>query len=111
MREAWVQRGDIAVDPKDISRDEMLSYVGRFSGIPYLWGGASAYGYDCSGFTQMLFRQTGVTMPRDAQPQAEWPGVKPIAVEELAPGDLLFFGPSDRKITHTGLYLGNDEFI
>lgn len=111
MREAWVQRGDIIVDPKDITRDEMLTYVGRFSGIPYLWGGASSYGYDCSGFTQMLFRQTGVTMPRDAQPQAEWSGVKPVTIEELAAGDLLFFGPSDKKITHTGLYLGNDQFI
>jgi probable lipoprotein NlpC len=50
-------------------------------------------------------------MPRDAQPQADWDGMLRITREELQPGDLLFFGPSDRKINHTGFYLGAGEFI
>jgi hypothetical protein len=111
MREAWVQRGDILLDPHSITREEMLAVSKRFAGLPYLWGGTSTFGYDCSGFTQMLFRQTGVTLPRDAQPQAESAGVKAIAQDELQPGDLLFFGTSAEKITHTGMYLGNGEFI
>ena len=48
-------------------------------------------------------------MPRDAQPQAEWTGVSRYRQEELRPGDLLFFGSSDKKITHTGMYIGNDR--
>jgi SH3-like domain-containing protein len=111
MREAWIQRGDTLLDAKPITREEMLAISKRFAGLPYLWGGSSTFGYDCSGFTQMLYRQTGLTMPRDAQPQAEWPGVKPVAQDELAPGDLLFFGSSEKRITHTGMYIGNDEFI
>ena len=111
MREAWMQRGDTSLDQKPITREEMLALSRRFSGLPYLWGGASTFGYDCSGFTQMLYRQTGVNLPRDAQPQAESPIVKQVSQEELMPGDLLFFGPSGKKITHTGIYIGNGEFI
>jgi cell wall-associated NlpC family hydrolase len=50
-------------------------------------------------------------MPRDAQPQADWDGLLPIAREELQPGDLLFFGGGPKKINHTGFYLGAGEFI
>lgn len=111
MREAWIQRGDVSLNPNQIAREDMLAISKRFTGLPYLWGGTSTYGYDCSGFTQMLYRQTGVVLPRDAQPQAEWSGVKAVGQDELQPGDLLFFGLSDEKITHTGMYLGNGEFI
>jgi gamma-D-glutamyl-L-lysine dipeptidyl-peptidase len=111
MREGWVQRGDVALDSKTMSQEEMLMFSRRFLGLPYLWGGTSTLGYDCSGFTQMLLRQTGISMPRDAQPQAEWSGVKPVLREELQPGDLLFFGLSEQKITHTGMYIGNRQFI
>ena len=76
MREAWIQRGDVSLNPNQIAREDMLAISRRFTGLPYLWGGTSTFGYDCSGFTQMLYRQTGVTLPRDAQPQAEWAGVK-----------------------------------
>ena len=61
--------------------------------------------------TQMLCRRRGVTIPRDSQPQARWSGAVPVSREELKPGDLLFFGKSERQITHTGMYLGNGEFI
>jgi hypothetical protein len=111
QREAWIQRGDIGFDQKPMTREEMLMFSRRFLGLPYLWGGVSSFGYDCSGFTQMLFRQTGASMPRDAQPQAEWAGVVPVAKEELQPGDLLYFGSSDKKITHTGLFIGDGQFI
>jgi cell wall-associated NlpC family hydrolase len=59
----------------------------------------------------MLCRRRGITMPRDAHVQAAWTGVISITKDELAPGDLLFFGSSDKKITHTGMYIGNGEFI
>lgn len=110
-RTAWVQTGDVAFDRKPISTAEMLALSKRFLGLPYTWGGTSSYGYDCSGFTQMLERQRGVLMPRDAQPQAEWSGVAPVSRQNLEPGDLLYFGSSEKHITHTGMYLGEGKFI
>lgn len=110
-RSAFVQRGDVTLDPKRLSTPEMIELAKRFIGLPYTWGGASSYGYDCSGFMQMLYRQRGYNLPRDAQPQADWNGVMSVAKADLQPGDLLYFGESDRKITHTGLYIGNGEFI
>jgi uncharacterized protein YgiM (DUF1202 family) len=111
LREGWIQRGDVSLETKSMSQEEMLMFSRRFLGLPYLWGGTSTFGYDCSGFTQMLFRQTGISMPRDAGPQARWSGVKPVLQQELQPGDLLYFGASEEKITHTGIYIGNRQFI
>ncbi len=108
---AWVQRGDVVFDPAPLSIPELIAFSKRFIGLPYLWGGTSTFGYDCSGFTQMLCRRRGVVIPRDAQPQAGWSGVVPVRREDLEPGDLLYFGKSDKKITHTGMYIGNGEFI
>jgi SH3-like domain-containing protein len=110
-RAAWIQRGDVALDSRLLSVPEMVEFARRFLGLPYLWGGTSTFGYDCSGFTQMLERQRGIETPRDTQPQADWTGVVQISRDDLKPGDLLFFGRSDKKITHTGLYIGSDEFI
>jgi cell wall-associated NlpC family hydrolase len=80
-------------------------------GVTYTWGGTSSFGYDCSGFMQMLMRERGVIMPRDADIQAAWSGLAPVKREELKPGDLLYFGSSPAKISHTGMYIGNGEFI
>ena len=110
-RAAWVQAADVSLHPKPLSIAETLELSKRFLGLPYTWGGTSSYGYDCSGFSQMLARRRGVTMPRDAQPQAEWTGAVNVDRQDLRPGDLLFFGASDKKITHTGIYLGDGKFI
>jgi hypothetical protein len=107
----WVQRGDISDDFLPISIGEMLQLSHRFIGTTYTWGGVSSFGFDCSGFTQMLERQRGFEMPRDADVQASWNGVIAVERKNLEPGDLLFFGSSPAKITHTGMYLGNGEFI
>jgi cell wall-associated NlpC family hydrolase len=110
-RSGWLQTGDVAFDVKPIGIPEMLALSKRFLGLPYTWGGTSSFGYDCSGFAQMLCRRRGVNMPRDAQPQADWSGVEPVERKALAPGDLLYFGSSDKHITHTGVYLGEGKFI
>jgi hypothetical protein len=110
-RRGWVQTADVSFDPKPLSIAETLEFSKRFLGLPYTWGGTSSYGYDCSGFSQMLARRRGVTIPRDAQPQAEWSGVSNVDRRHLEPGDLLYFGASEKKITHTGIYLGNGKFI
>ena len=107
----WIQSGDVAFDVKPLTIPEMLDLARKFLGAPYTWGGTSSYGYDCSGFAQMLERRRGVLMPRDAQPQADWSGQAPVRREDLQPGDLLYFGSSDKHITHTGIYLGENKFI
>ncbi|MCX6621871.1 MAG: SH3 domain-containing protein, partial [Acidobacteria bacterium] len=74
-REAWVQRGDLSFDAERMSIPDAIATARRFLGLPYTWGGTSSYGYDCSGFTQMLCRRRGVLLPRDAGPQSRWEGV------------------------------------
>jgi gamma-D-glutamyl-L-lysine dipeptidyl-peptidase len=108
---AWIQNGDVVREPKLLTIAQSIALAKRFLGIPYLWGGRSSFGYDCSGFTQMLVRQRGINMPRDADLQAAWDGVIPIDRKKLQAGDLLFFGSSPANITHTGMFIGNGEFI
>jgi cell wall-associated NlpC family hydrolase len=110
-RSAWLQSGDATLNPEKLTIRAMVDLSRRFVGLPYLWGGTSTFGFDCSGFTQMLERQRGIIMPRDADLQAAWTGVVPVDRAVLRAGDLLFFGASEKKITHTGLYIGNGEFV
>jgi hypothetical protein len=110
-RPGWVQLGDVSFEPKPLTIPETIAFSKRFLGLPYTWGGTSSFGYDCSGFMQMLGRRRGISLPRDAQPQAEWSGVVPVKRDDVRPGDLLYFGRSDKKITHTGMYIGDGKFI
>jgi cell wall-associated NlpC family hydrolase len=108
---AWIQSSDVVADPKPLSIPESLELAKRFLGLPYLWGGTSSFGFDCSGFTQMLLRSRGFNMPRDADQQAAWKGLTAVERTDLQPGDLLFFGSSPRNITHTGMFIGDGQFI
>jgi cell wall-associated NlpC family hydrolase len=108
---AWIQAGDVTADPKSLTIPESIELAKRFLGVPYLWGGRSSYGFDCSGFTQMLVRARGINMPRDADQQAAWKGLARIERKDLHAGDLLFFGSSEKEITHTGMYIGDGQFI
>lgn len=108
---AWMLEGDVTLNPEKLTVRAVVELSKQFLGLPYLWGGTSTFGFDCSGFVQMLERQRGVTMPRDAGAQATWTGSTTVGRVELRAGDLLYFGSPDKKINHTGMYLGNGEFI
>lgn len=77
---------------------------------PYLWGGKSPYGIDCSGFTQMVFKQYGVSIKRDAYQQGEQ-GILVDFLEEARAGDLAFFDNEVGRITHVGIMMNNRQII
>jgi len=90
----------------------------RFIGRPYLWGGASPRGFDCSGFTKTVFFLNGIDLQRDSSEQARQGRAVPLdaGLSQLRKGDLLFFGRRARegrpeRVTHVGLYLGDKLFI
>ena len=110
-RAGYIQSGDVTLASKKLSIPETIDLAKKFLGVTYTWGGTSSFGYDCSGFMQMLMKQRGYLMPRDANIQASWTGVVPVERKDLQPGDLLYFGSSPEKITHTGMYIGDGKFI
>lgn len=94
-----------------ISPARVTALASRLKGIPYLWGGNSTKGFDCSGFTQTVFRINGLQLPRDADQQsAVGKKVDPGAdFQNVRAGDLLFFGKE--RATHVGISLGGARFI
>ncbi|UPK76905.1 C40 family peptidase [Nocardioidaceae bacterium SCSIO 66511] len=108
----WLPADDVAVydDESDIpapSGNDLVRTGKEFLGLPYLWAGTSAYGFDCSGFTHTVYAVHGVRIPRDAGPQFETG--TPVAEDDLRPGDLVFFGES--RIHHVGMYAGDGYVI
>lgn len=89
----------------DERRNRMVADAQTLIGVPYLWGGSSANGIDCSGFAQLLHRWVGISIPRDADSQ--FLAGKPVE-PPFQPGDLLFFGEkdTDQHITHVGVSTG-----
>lgn len=111
-RVAYVQRGDILEEePSILTMEEMCAFSMRFLGLPYTWGGRSSFGYDCSGFVQMLYRHMGVHLPRDSKDQMRFEGFKSVSLDQLQLGDLIFWGSSEEKICHVGMYLEEGRFI
>lgn len=89
---------------------QVIAYLETAMAHPneYLWGGTVPPNYDCSGLMQAAFAAAGIQLPRDAYQQEAF--TQSIALSELQPGDLVFFGPP-AKATHVGLYLGEGRYI
>ncbi|MCB2183095.1 MAG: C40 family peptidase [Desulfobulbaceae bacterium] len=92
-------------------RQELTVTAADFLGIPYKWGGTStAQGFDCSGLTMAVYRLNGLNLPRTSRSQFQVG--RPVAKEELQKGDLVFFATNGgRKVSHVGIYTGNNTFI
>lgn len=103
---------------REANATNILATAQEFLGRPYLWGGTSGKGMDCSGFTKTVFYLNGVQLARDASQQVHTGNLIETdeTLQNLVPGDLLFFGrkaSADKKerITHVGIYMGKGEFI
>lgn len=103
-REAFIQKGDVEKE-----HFELKSFSKKFLGIPYTWGGRSSFGFDCSGFVQMLYSRLNIALPRDARQQLALG--KAVFFDQLILGDLIFWGHSLEDIRHVGMFLEKGQFI
>jgi len=98
-------------NPADVS--QVLSQATQLEGTPYVWGGTTTAGFDCSGLVQYVYRHAGVNLPRTSQEQATV-GAPVASLAQAQPGDLLFFAGSDGSASspgHVGIYVGNGQMI
>ncbi|MCY0870364.1 MAG: NlpC/P60 family protein [Firmicutes bacterium] len=102
----------IAQATKDLGNVDvaaLLKYAESFMGVPYVWGGESPSGFDCSGFVQYIFRHFGVDLYRTSEEQFG-EGLS-VSIKDLQPGDLVFFTTYAPGATHVGIYIGNGQMV
>lgn len=98
------------VQPSSLA-EEVSFYAQEFVGVPYVWGGTNLVtGVDCSGFVQQIYSHFGYTIPRVSRDQAVYAGVE-IAMEDLASGDLVFYGDSSGTVNHVAMYIGEGKIV
>lgn len=107
-QQAFIGYGSSFFEANELENPSHLAK--HFLHVPYLWGGCSSYGIDCSGFTQRIFRIMGRKLPRDSRDQEKLGELVPFGKHQT--GDLAFFSkPKQEKITHVGLVIENDNII
>ena len=108
-REKFIYNGQaVLADAKNPAVFERIAL--KYTNAPYLWGGRSPFGIDCSGFTQMVFKFIGVPLLRDAYQQAGQ-GSTVNFIEESIAGDLAFFANDEGRIVHVGIILKDNRII
>ncbi len=89
--------------------DKIIATAKKYIGVPYLWGGTTPSGFDCSGFVQYVFKAHGISLPRVSRDQ--YTAGYAVSKSNLKAGDLVFFNTSGSGVSHLGIYLGNNQFI
>lgn len=105
-----IYRYDSATFSKKLPKEEIIKIAFTFLNCPYLWGGKTPFGIDCSGFTQMVYKLCGYQLLRNAKEQATQGEVLSF-IEESEAGDLAFFDNEEGEITHVGIVLNNYNII
>ncbi len=100
--------GGTVVDPGGSGHSAVVAIAQRYLGVPYVWGGASPSGFDCSGLTMYCYAQIGIGMSHGATDQQR--SSKPVSLGSLQPGDLVFFGSASYS-HHVGIYVGGGSMI
>lgn len=98
-----------AIQTEAENKVDIIRFAQQYLGSPYLWGGRTMQGIDCSGFIQLIGRFANITLPRDAYQQAECGNS--VKVDEAASGDVAFFKNEKGRITHVGMLLSPTEII
>jgi cell wall-associated NlpC family hydrolase len=91
--------------PAPVAYSDAAAIAARYLGVPYVWGGESPAGFDCSGLVSYVYAELGVSLPHYTVSQ--WNATTPIPVFDLEPGDLVFFD----GLSHVGIYIGSGQFI
>ena len=94
-----------------INRDTIISHCDRLMGSPYLWGGKTPFGYDCSGFVQEIFRSVDVNLNRDTSQQIQDSRFPSIDLSAIKRGDIIFFDFEKKGVDHVGIWYGDDQVI
>lgn len=94
--------------PAGRSAGSLDAVIAEFAGVPYLWGGRTPLGFDCSGFVQQVHGARGICLPRDAHDQ--FLACRAVARGREKPGDLLFFGPPRGRISHVAILVSRELF-
>lgn len=102
----------LSKEPASVStggNNALIATAQNYMGVPYVWGGATPSGFDCSGFTQYVMAKNGITIPRTAAEQ--FAAGTPVDKKNLQVGDLVFFTTYKPGASHVGFYMGNNQFI
>lgn len=108
--EIYLVEGDLRRPSLEDFSSEFLKLIDFYKNSPYLWGGRTIYGIDCSGFSQVVYRHFGIDLLRDAWQQAEQGQLVDFHTE-IEPGDLAFFDNSEGRITHVGVMIDSETII
>ena len=102
---AWALNGGANSE----TAEKIIATAKQYIGVPYVWGGSTPSGFDCSGYVQYVFRLHGITLPRTSKEQftvGSW-----VSKANLKPGDLVYFNTDGSGVSHLGIYIGSNQFI